>query len=282
MKLGVDPRHGLVAIIDERMHPVAAPGGIPRDHADPLLWVVQNGLSPADLQVGEAVGVVDRTRLSAPIALPPKVIAAPVNYLDHKVEMNEQKTIAEYGVFLKARTSVIGPSGQIVLPYTDKRIDQEGELGVVIGTGGRNISRAGALAHVFGYTCLLDISVRSTEDRSTRKSFDTFTPIGPWVTTADEIGDPGHLDLRCWVNGELRQSTSTADLIYDVPLLIEYASSIMTLEPGDVIATGTPAGVGALHDGDVVRVAIDGLDEFTVSVTATGARPYEQRPGRDQ
>jgi 2-keto-4-pentenoate hydratase/2-oxohepta-3-ene-1,7-dioic acid hydratase in catechol pathway len=202
-----------------------------------------------------------------------------VNYVDHQHEMREPTTVAELGVFLKAQTSVLAPGGSILLPYTDKRTDQEAELGVVIGRAARNVSREQALEHVFGYTCALDITVRSGEDRSTRKSFDTFTPLGPWITTADEVGDPATLRLRGWVNGELRQDASTADMIFGVTELIAYASSVMTLLPGDVIVTGTPAGVGPLADGDHVVVEIDRVGRLEVEVSGAQAVPYATRPG---
>ena len=221
---------------------------------------------------------LDLGRLSAPLRRPRKIVAAPVNYLDHKVEMAEQKSIADYGVFLKAGTSVVGPGQDVELPYHDKRTDQEGELALVIGRTARHVSTDDALDHVFAYTCGLDISLRSTEDRSTRKSFDTFTPLGPWLVTADEISDPDDLDLRCWVSGELRQKTSTAELLFSVPQLISYASSVMTLEPGDVVLTGTPAGVGPLADGDRVRVEIDSVGSLEVGVTARHAVAYGARP----
>ena len=217
--------------------------------------------------------------LAAPIARPGKVVGAPVNYLDHKAEMGEQRTIADYGVFLKANSSVIGPSEQIRLPYRDVRTDHEGELGVVIGRTASQVSVGNALDHVFGYAPLLDITVRSGEDRSTRKSFDTFTPFGPWVTTADEVPDPGDLELRCWVDDELRQHTSTRDLIYDVAELIAYASHVMTLYPGDIIATGTPAGVGPIAAGQRVSVEIERLGRLEVGVTDDGAIEYDSRPG---
>ncbi|MFI2297172.1 fumarylacetoacetate hydrolase family protein [Isoptericola sp. NPDC019571] len=220
----------------------------------------------------------DPQRLSAPLARPRKIVAAPVNYLDHKVEMSEQKSIADYGVFLKAGTSVIGPGQHVELPYDDKRTDQEGELALVIGRTARHVAAEDALDHVFAYTCGLDISLRSTEDRSTRKSFDTFTPLGPWLVTADEIPDPDVLELRCWVAGELRQSTSTADLLFSVPQLIAYASSVMTLEPGDVLLAGTPAGVGPLADGDRVRLDIDSIGSLEVGVRGRDAIAYAARP----
>ncbi|ANB04914.1 5-carboxymethyl-2-hydroxymuconate isomerase [Streptomyces ambofaciens] len=218
--------------------------------------------------------------LQAPLPLPGKIIGAPVNYLDHKAEMEYTTSVADLGVFLKANSSVIGPGEDILLPYSDKRTDQEGELGVVIGRTAAHVSADDALGHVFGYTCVLDITVRSGEDRSTRKSFDTFTPLGPWVVTADEIPDPDTLDLRCDVGGTTRQRTNTADLIFGVRELIAYTSSVMTLHPGDVIATGTPAGVGPLAHGDRVVLDIEKVGRLEVGVDGSRATPYERRPGR--
>ncbi|MGW6207741.1 fumarylacetoacetate hydrolase family protein [Streptomyces sp. NPDC055089] len=218
--------------------------------------------------------------LEAPLPRPGKIIGAPVNYPDHKAEMEYTTTVADLGVFLKASSSVIGPGQDIVLPYTDKRTDQEGELGVVIGRTAQHVGVDEALDHVFGYTCVLDITVRSGEDRSTRKSFDTFTPIGPWIVTADEIPDPDSLGLRCDVGGTTRQRTNTADLIFGVRELIAYTSSVMTLHPGDVIATGTPAGVGPIGHGDRVVLEIERVGRLEVGVDGSEAVPYTQRPGR--
>ncbi|WP_280435724.1 fumarylacetoacetate hydrolase family protein [Nocardia carnea] len=247
-----------------------------------LPWLEQGGrvADLAAIDLSECpVQPLDHAALRAPISRPGKIVAAPVNYLDHKVEMHEQKTIAEYGVFLKANSSVIGPGDQVVLPYSDMRTDQEGELAIVIGRTARNVSAEDALDHVFGYTGVLDITVRSTEDRSTRKSFDTFTPLGPWIVTADEIGDPDNLPLRCWVGDELRQQTDTAELIFSVAELVAYSSSVMTLHPGDIIATGTPAGVGPLSDGARIRLEIGSIGTLEVGVTARDAIAYAERPG---
>jgi 2-keto-4-pentenoate hydratase/2-oxohepta-3-ene-1,7-dioic acid hydratase in catechol pathway len=249
-------------------------------HRDPVLAVIESWTDLSALDMTKAVFIPEsEVELGAPIARPSKIIGAPVNYRDHQVEMQEQRSIADYGVFLKAPSSVIGPGQDIVLPYSDQRTDQEGELGVVIGRRAFRVDPAEALEHVFGYVPVLDITVRSGEDRSTRKSFDTFTPVGPYITTRDEVPDPSALDLRCWVDGELRQAVSTADLIFDVPTLISYASHVMTLEPGDIIATGTPAGVGPLTDGGSVVVEISGLGRLEVGVTARGSIPYADRPG---
>lgn len=193
-------------------------------------------------------------RLRVPVADPSKIIAAPVNYRDHQAEMNVDAQIGALGFFLKAQSSLLDPGGTIQLPYHDRRFDQEGELAVVIGRTARRVSEQDALSCVFGYTGLLDITMRGGEDRSVRKSFDTFTPMGPVLVTADEFGDPGEVQLRCWVSGELRQKASTRDLIWDVPRLVSYASSVTTLYPGDVITTGTPAGVGPLAAGDTIRL----------------------------
>ncbi|MBT2486472.1 MULTISPECIES: fumarylacetoacetate hydrolase family protein [unclassified Microbacterium] len=231
-------------------------------------------LELADLPRSSLASVV----LDAPLPRPGKLIAAPVNYLDHKIEMSEQKTIAEYGLFLKATSSVLAPGGTVELPYTDKRTDQEGELGVLIGRRARSVPPGNALSYVAGYTGVLDISVRSTEDRSTRKSFDTFTPIGPWIVTPDEVGDADSLRLDCWVGGDHRQSVSTADMIFDVAQLVAYASSVMTLWPGDVIASGTPAGVGPLSDGQVIELEIERIGRLVVNVSGRTAVAYAERP----
>ena len=234
----------------------------PPDHRGPLHAVIASDSPPG------SVANAPRRRLAevgveAPLPQPGKILGAPVNYIDHGNEMGEHHTVAQLGVFLKAPSSVLAPGGTIRLPYTDQRTDHEAELAVVIGRTARNLPPERALEHVFGYTCALDITVRSGEDRSTRKSFDTFTPLGTAVTTADEVGDPGRLRIRSWVNGALRQDASTKDMIYGVPELLAYASSVMTLWPGDVILTGTPDGVGPMAVGETVSVTIEGIGTLT-------------------
>lgn len=248
---------------------------------DPLLAVLDRdgGAAFRGLDLGALPAVrLDEVRLAAPLR-PRTVVGAPVNYRDHQVEMHEQLTVAQLGVFLKARSSVTGPGGTVELPYTDVRTDHEGELTVVIGRAARDLAPEQAMDAVLGYTCGLDITVRSTEDRSTRKSFATFTPIGPWVVTADEVPDPGALDLRLWVGDELRQHATTADLILGVAELVAYTSHVVALEPGDVILTGTPAGVGPIRAGDHVVVEILGVGRLEVDVSAARAIPYAERPG---
>jgi 2-keto-4-pentenoate hydratase/2-oxohepta-3-ene-1,7-dioic acid hydratase in catechol pathway len=276
LRLGAVDGDDLVDITDLVAAPQSGPGG-------PLLALLEQGVDLSRLAAGGLSGrprvPLAEVRLLPPLPRPGKIVAAPVNYRDHQAEMAAPLTVADLGVFLKAPSSVVGHGGAVALPYTDLRTDQEAELAVVVGREARDVPVERALEHVAGYSCLLDITVRSTEDRSTRKSFDTFTPLGPWLTTPDEVGDPGALGLRCWVGGTLRQSASTADLIFGVPQLIAYASSVMTLWPGDVIATGTPAGVGPIRHGDRIAMEIDRVGRLEVTVTATGARPYATRPG---
>ena len=176
-------------------------------------------------------------------------------------------------IFTKAPETVIGPGADISYPHgVSEAVDYEAELGVIIGRGGRGIKRGEALSHVFGYTIINDMTARDLQHRHRQwfigKSLDTFCPIGPYIVTADEV-DPAALELQCWINGERRQHANTRDLIFDVPTLIETLSAGLTLLPGDVIATGTPAGVGIgfdppryLKPGDSVRIAISGLGEL--------------------
>jgi 2-keto-4-pentenoate hydratase/2-oxohepta-3-ene-1,7-dioic acid hydratase in catechol pathway len=179
--------------------------------------------------------------------------------------------VTSLGVFLKAPSSLLDPDGVVRLPYHDRRFDQEGELAFVIGRRARHVSPEAALGHVFGYTGLLDITMRGGEDRSVRKSFDTFTPMGPWLVTPDEAGSPDDISLTCSVSGQLRQKANTAELIWGVARLLAYASSVMTLEVGDVVTTGTPAGVGPIEDGDTVEVTLSGVGTLRVGVSAQGA-----------
>ncbi|MDO8276568.1 MAG: fumarylacetoacetate hydrolase family protein [Burkholderiaceae bacterium] len=215
-----------------------------------------------------------RIRLEVPIEWPNKLLAFPANYRLHQLEMNSKNQADVNGFFLKANSSLCGPNDDIVLPdLPGREIHHECELGIVIGRRGKNIARADALSYIFGYACLIDMVVRGNEERVMRKSWDTFCPFGPWIVTADEVPDPSHLETRLWVNGELRQNANTKDLILDIPGMIELASRVATLEPGDIIATGTPEGVGPVKPGDKVRIAIEGVGEMTLQVkAATGAR----------
>lgn len=227
--------------------------------------------------LGTRTGIpLERVRLAAPVPFPGKVIAAPANYRLHIQEMSTPQmrdvvkqavhAIDQYGVFLKAPSSIVGPGATVELPFPDRRTDHEVELGFVVGKTARNVDRADALAYVFGYTGVIDVTVRGGEDRSTRKSFDTFTPLGPMLVTADEIPDPQNLQLKLWVNGKLRQDGNTRDMIWNVPRLLEYASHVMTLHPGDVFSTGTPDGVGPLEPGDEVSIEVERIGRMSVRV----------------
>jgi 2-keto-4-pentenoate hydratase/2-oxohepta-3-ene-1,7-dioic acid hydratase in catechol pathway len=203
--------------------------------------------------------------LEAPILWPNKLIAYPVNYVAHGEERNTSLRADVNGFFLKANSSLSGPEDPIILPdLPGREIHHECELAIIIGKTARHVGRAQALDCVFGYTCLIDVTIRGKEDRVMRKSYDTFTPIGPALTTADEVGDPSALDLKLWVNEELRQHANTTEMIVDVPGMVSMASSVATLFPGDVIASGTPAGVGPIKAGDVVTIEIERVGRMSV------------------
>jgi 2-keto-4-pentenoate hydratase/2-oxohepta-3-ene-1,7-dioic acid hydratase in catechol pathway len=205
--------------------------------------------------------------LLTPVPAASKVIAYPINYHDHGIEMGRETRATHLGFFLKPPSSLCGAGDDIVLPaLPERRIDHECELAIVIGTRCRDVKREDWASAVFGYSCLMDIVVRGKEERVARKAYDTFCPVGPWIVTADELGDPNALQGRLWVNDELRQDANTRDLVLDIPGMIEVASHIMTLEPGDIIACGTPAGVGPIKGGDVVRIEFERIGGMTMKV----------------
>lgn len=218
---------------------------------------------------------LSQVRLDAPIRWPNKVIAFPANYHAHIDEMKGGSgggVISTFkasgqGFFLKSNSSLSGPADAIVLPPLDDReIHHECELGIVIGKRGRGIAAQDSHEYVFGFTCLLDMVVRGVEERVMRKSFDTFCPTGPWIVTADEVPDFSNINMRLTVNGQERQSACTRDLIVNIPDMIAMASAVMTLEPGDIIASGTPAGVGPVKEGDVVEITIEGIGSMSLPV----------------
>ena len=205
--------------------------------------------------------------LRTPVPAASKVIAYPINYHAHGVEMGRDTRANHLGFFLKPPSSLCGAGDDIVLPaLQSRRIDHACELAIVIGKRCRDVQRADWAEVVFGYSCLMDIVVRGKEERVARKAYDTFCPVGPWIVTADELGDPTALQGRLWVNDELRQDANTRDLVLDIPGMIEVASHIMTLEPGDIIACGTPAGVGPIKGGDVVRIEFERIGSMTMKV----------------
>jgi 2-keto-4-pentenoate hydratase/2-oxohepta-3-ene-1,7-dioic acid hydratase in catechol pathway len=208
--------------------------------------------------------------LNAPLKAPPKIVCLGLNYRDH---VAEQKAVAsdEPIIFIKPRTTIIGPLENIVKPDFVKQLDYEAELAIVIGSKAKNVSVSEARSHIFGFTILNDVSARDIQfkDRQwTRgKSFDTFAPTGPCIVTADQLPNESNISIRTWVNGELRQNSTTKNMVLNVYEIVHQLSRVMTLEPCDLIATGTPSGVGFamkpepkfLHVGDVVRIQIDGI-----------------------
>lgn len=209
---------------------------------------------------------LEEVALRAPVPNPSKIVAAPINYILHKQEMNTALTVDGLGFFLKAPSSIIGPNETVLLPFRDRRVDHEAEIAFVIGKEAKDVKAEDAKDYIFGYFALMDITVRGKEDRPWRKSFDTFTPIGPWIVTGDEVQNPNEVQMKLWVNDEIRQDANTKDLIYDCYKFVEAASSVMTLLPGDIVTTGTPEGVAPITEGDTVRINIERIGEFSVQV----------------
>src|SRR3954467_3042933 len=215
-------------------------------------------------------------KLLSPVANPGKIIAAPVNYTKHLQEAladkgihhgNLVQEIHKAGMFLKATSAVVGAGEGVKLIHTDRRNDHEVELALVIGRTAKNVNAALALDYVAGYCIGLDMTIRGAEERSLRKSPDSYCVLGPWLATPDEVGDPGSLQVSISVNGESRQDANTNDLILSVAELIAWGSSFYTLHPGDVILTGTPQGVGPVRPGDTMQARIDRIGAMRVSVS---------------
>jgi len=255
----------------------------PLPRHDPLIAHLPQVLARArSLATSTAPLPVAERMFLSPVASPGKLVAAPVNYHAHLDEVRADKalhqnnpahtvTIHTAGLFLKATSSLVGPGEGVVIRKPDRRTDHEVELAVVIGKEGSNIPRADAMEYIAGYTIGLDITIRGSEDRSFRKSVDTHSVLGPWLVTADEISDPGDLDLEIAVNGEQRQKSNTSRLILGVPELIELASSFYTLYPGDVIFTGTPEGVSPIEAGDEIVATIEQIGTMRVRVRPSSA-----------
>lgn len=259
----------------------------PAPHGDPLVVHLEAILQAARrLRPAAQRHALAEVTLHSPITQPSKVMAAPANYRLHVLQDTKDpgvdqgvhakalegvdRPVDKYGLFLKAGSSIVGAHEGVEIVFPDRRTDHEIELGVVIGKAGREIPRADAMQYVAGYTLGLDMTVRGAEERSYRKSPDSYTVLGPAFVTADEIADPHALTLSLWVNGERRQHSSTGAMTVDIPDLIEFASRAYTLHPGDVILTGTPEGVGPVVAGDEVRVACEGIGEMSFRVRARG------------
>lgn len=216
-------------------------------------------------------------KLLSPIANPGKIIGAPINYNDHIAEAKsdqtiahgrELKTIGETGMLLKATSSLVGASEGVAQRFVDRRNDHEVELALVIGKQGTNIPKARAFEYIAGYAIGLDMTVRGPELACFRKSIDTYSVLGPWMVTADEIPDPSNLALKLSVNGQVKQNSNTRYLVFDVPRLIEFTTSFYSIYPGDVIMTGTPAGVSPIKPGDVMDVEIERVGRMQVRIRA--------------
>ena len=275
------PRAGL--LVDDEIIDLSDPAvGLPSDMAT-LVSLGSDALDRArQAPSGKAARYpIDSVRRHAPIPHPPTILAIGMNYRAHVAEMGREPPEYQYW-FNKQRTSIAGPGDPIILPAVSTMVDYEGELAMVIGRRCQNIPAARAMEVVAGFTVINDVSVRDWQWRTPTftmgKSFDSHAPCGPWLVTTDELVDPGSLTLRTWVNDELRQDSTTADLIFGCAELIEYLTTAFPLEPGTIIATGTPAGVGAgfdpprfLVDGDVVRIEIEGIGELVNPVVQGGA-----------
>lgn len=253
--------------------------GYPLPTHDVFIAALPDLLPEIEELANRAPGIpLSEVAFDAPVANPGKLVAAPVNYNDHLKEAEEdliqyfqQKVmqIQKIGLFLKATSSLIGESKAVQLRLKDRRNDHELELAAVIGKRASNVPAERALEYIAGYSIGLDITLRGPEERSMRKSSDTYSVLGPWFVTTDELPDAGELDMHLDVNGERRQTANTRDLILSVPELIEFASRFYTLEPGDVIYTGTPAGVGEIVDGDIITATIDKIGTLTSKVAGS-------------
>lgn len=264
---------GKLGLLDGgNVHDITALAGVASKMWPPIemLNLIRNfdalgaGLEAAKRSAGTPLADV---RLEAPVVWPNKLLAYPVNYTAHGTEMKSKNRADLNGFFVKASSSLSGPADPILLPdLPGREIHHECEFAVIIGKTATDVSVDKAMDCIFGYSCLVDMTVRGNEERAMRKSYDSFTPIGPWIVTADEIPDPASLGMKLWVDDELRQSANTRDLIVDIPNMVALASSVLTLEPGDVIATGTPAGVGPVRAGNTVRIEIDKVGSMTLPV----------------
>jgi 2-keto-4-pentenoate hydratase/2-oxohepta-3-ene-1,7-dioic acid hydratase in catechol pathway len=274
------PRPGLV--LGEEILDLSDPAtGLPQTMAE-LLALGSAGLEGARAAPAGVAGRhdVSAVRRHAPVPDPPAILAIGMNYRAHVAELGREPPEWQYW-FNKQRTAIAGPGDPIVLPAVSDMVDYEGELALVIGPRCQNVPAARSFEVVAGFTVINDVSARDWQWRSPTftlgKSFDTHAPCGPELVTGDELGDPGSLAIRTWVNDELRQDSTTADLIFGCADMIEYLTTAFPLEPGTIIATGTPAGVGAGFDpprflaaGDTVRIAIEGIGELSNPVVEGG------------
>jgi 2,4-didehydro-3-deoxy-L-rhamnonate hydrolase len=291
MRLCRFDRNRLGLVEDNRVYDVTdvwadiAPPQWPYPLGDPLMIHLEQIRAAAEkLRKTASYRLISEVRLYSPISSPTKVMAAPANYrlhitvdaqdpgvhqgLHNKQLEGVERPVEKLGIFLKASSAVVGPGEGVALKWLDRRNDHEVELATVIGKVARDVPRAKAFDYIAGYTVGLDMTVRGTEDRSYRKSADSYAVLGPWLVTKDEIEDPQKLTIWLELNGEPRQRSSTGAMIVGIAELIEIASSIYTLYPGDVLLTGSPEGVSAVKPGDRMRAGCDGVGEMTVDIRA--------------
>lgn len=246
---------------------------------DPVIAALPQWRTKMEHAADQVQGVaLASVKLLCPVVRPSKVMAAPTNYKKHIEEMQKRRegqpskmgpNIGTAGIFLKANSSLVGPSEGIALRFPDRRNEHEVELVAVIGQKGTDISQANALNHIAGYCLGLDMTARGPEDRSFRKSIDSYSVAGPWFVTADEVPNPNDVPLHLFVNDEQKQNANTSDMVYSMERLIEFASSFYTLHPGDLYFTGTPEGVSPVVPGDVVRVtSLPALGELVIQAHA--------------
>jgi len=267
-------------VVDDAIYDVSSACGV-SPHEWPPVGIVRviadwAALRPKiDAAIAAAAPVpLASVKLDTPNPWPNKLLALPANFQDHADEMIGRPYVVpgmdNTGFFMKANSSMIGASEAIVLPAgrEGREFHHECEMAIVIGKRARNVSVEDALDYIFGYACLIDVTMRGTEERVMRKSYETFCPVGPWITTADEVGDPFGLNMRLWVNGELRQHSQPKNMIVGIREAIAMSSAVTTLEPGDMIASGTMSGVGPLVAGDRVVIEIDRVGKMDLAVVA--------------
>jgi 2,4-diketo-3-deoxy-L-fuconate hydrolase len=270
--------------VSEALKAISSPSW-PYPPGDPLVTHLAKVMAAAkEIRINAKSRPLSDVALYSPITNPTKLMAAPANYrlhveidakdpgvhqgLQNKELEGVERPVEKFGLFLKASSSIVGPSEGIALRRLDRRNDHEVELAVVIGRQGKNIPAGSARDYIAGYMVGLDMTVRGTEDRSYRKSLDSYAVLGPWLTAANDIPDPEKLTIWLTLNGEPRQKSSTGSMTLGISELIEIASRAYTLYPGDVLLTGSPEGVSAVKPGDRIKAGCDGIGEMTVDIRA--------------
>jgi 2-keto-4-pentenoate hydratase/2-oxohepta-3-ene-1,7-dioic acid hydratase in catechol pathway len=263
-------------VIGDRIHDVSDACGV-----DPAEWPPM-GMITTIAAFDELVPGIERVlalsvglaltgvTLETPIPWPHKLLALPNNFRAHTAEMGGDPSVpGSEGFFMKSNGALSGPAEAIAIPDRPGRnFHYECELAIIIGKSGYKIALENAREYIFGYACLIDVTMRGKEERVMRKSFDTFCPVGPWITTADEVGATDDIVLRLWVNDKLKQEAPVNDMVVGISEAVVLCSSVTTLQPGDIIAGGTMSGVGPIVPGDTVRIAIDKVGEMTIPVVA--------------